>query len=800
MTGNRGVEEVMEQRVFSTIGKVTRRKEGIARVTGKEVFSSDVTLPGMLFARVLRSPYPHAKVLSVDTEEAEKMGAICVTPDEVPQIRYNERQVSIPSKTYRDRTVLPEVVRHVGEGVVGVAARTEALAEEAVRRVKVEWEKLLAVFDPFEAMKEGAPAVHEDVMLGDVRLPIKNNIACVREVSEGDIEEGFSIADFIVEEEFRTGRAYHTQLETKAVVCRPEPDGGITVWPTAQSIHNTRQLLGRIFDIPLSKVNVVRVPIGGAFGSSIQMNTAVAVCAALALKAKRPVKLCLTREEDMYDHCKYPSIIRLKYGIKKDGTITAGEMQTVVDIGAHNIQAYPLLGCMAGWFVSLYRMPHMHFHGTAVYTNKAPACAMQGYGNPQVSFAVESMMDILAEKVGMDPVDLRLKNYVGLGETFWGQGPTVRSIIRSCGVEEMLSKGKEKIGWDKRGKPEEKRGRYRRGIGVGRSFHTSGTGAPMPGEVIDYSTAMVKVNEDGSVDYLTALMCHGGGTLEAGAKIVAEVMGVPLDKVGISPSDTRSTGYDVCTHATRGVYCGGAAIKKAAESAKKILLEFASRLLEVNPDALQIRPDEELGQGVIFLEGAKDKAITVGEVAKTAQLKGWGTAIAVESHRQVNCPPCFVTNFIEVEVDTETGKVRPTRAVAAVDAGTVINPDLAAGQLEGGLCRGIGLALLEDTDYDRDTGELTCGASLVDYKTYTAVDMPFVDDLETFFANTYEPSGPFGAKGVGEAANNCTAGTVANAVYNAIGIRFKEAPMTPEKVLKALKENGAAKRRGERND
>ncbi|MBW1937021.1 MAG: molybdopterin-dependent oxidoreductase, partial [Deltaproteobacteria bacterium] len=202
-----------------------------------------------------------------------------------------------------------------------------------------------------------------------------------REVSEGDIEEGFSIADFIVEEEFRTGRAYHTQLETKAVVCRPEPDGGITVWPTAQSIHNTRQLLGRIFDIPLSKVNVVRVPIGGAFGSSIQMNTAVAVCAALALKAKRPVKLCLTREEDMYDHCKYPSIIRLKYGIKKDGTITAGEMQTVVDIGAHNIQAYPLLGCMAGWFVSLYRMPHMHFHGTAVYTNKAPACAMQGYGN-----------------------------------------------------------------------------------------------------------------------------------------------------------------------------------------------------------------------------------------------------------------------------------------------------------------------------------------------------------------------------------------------------------------------------------
>jgi xanthine dehydrogenase molybdenum-binding subunit len=358
----------------------------------------------------------------------------------------------------------------------------------------------------------------------------------------------------------------------------------------------------------------------------------------------------------------------------------------------------------------------------------------------------------------------------------------------------MLLKGKEMIGWDQRGKPQEKTGRYRRGIGVGRSFHTSGTGAPMPGEVIDYSTAMVKVNEDGSVDFLTGLMCHGGGTLEACAKIVAETLGVPLEKVGISPSNTLSTGYDVCTHATRGVYCGGAAVKKAAESAKRILLGFASRLTEVNPDALQIRPDPEAGQGVIFLEGAAGKSITVGETAKIAQIKGWGTAIAVESHRQVNCPPCFVTNFIEVEVDTQTGEVRPTRAVAAVDAGTVMNPDLTAGQLEGGLCRGIGLALLEDTQYDGNTGRLTCGASMVDYKVYTAVDMPHVDRVQTFFANTYEPSGPFGAKGVGEAANNCTAGTVANALYNAVGIRFKDAPITPEKLLKALKDKAAGER------
>ncbi len=777
----------MEEKKFSVIGRVARRKDGYSKVTGQEIFSSDIYLPNMLHARVLRSPYPHAKIVSIDTREAEKMGAVCLTYTDVPKIKYNERQVSIPEKTYRDRTVLADKARHVGEGIAAVAAKTEALAEKAIHAIKVEYEVLPATFDAFEAMKPEAPRLYDEIMLGDKVLKIEKNIACYREVEEGDLEKGFAEADLVVEEEFRTGRVYHAQMETKAVVCRPEPDGGISVWPTTQSIHNTRQLLGRIFEIPLNKVNVHRVSIGGTFGSSIQMNTPVAICVALALKARKPVKLVLTREEDMYDHCKYPSIIRLKYGVKKDGTITAGELKTTVDIGGHQIQAYPLLGCMAGWFVSLYRMPHLRFEGTTVYTNKAPACAMQGYGNPQVTFAVESMMDIIAEKLGLDPIDLRLKNYVGLGETFWGQGPTVRSIIRSCGVEEMLERGRQVIEWDRRINPAEKTGRFRRGIGVGRGFHTSGTGAPTPGEVIDYSTAMVKVNEDGSVDFSTALMCHGGGTLEACAKIVAEELGVPLDKVGISPSDTRSTGYDVCTHATRGIYCGGGAIHRAARKAKGILLDFASRLLDVNPEAFKIRPDEEEGQGVIFLEGAKDKSITVGEVAKIAQFKGWGTAIAVVSHRQVNCPPCFVTNFIEVEVDTLTGEIRLTRAVAAVDAGTVINPDLTAGQLEGGLCRGVGLALLEDTEYNRETGELTCGGSMTDYKIYSPSDMPPLDDVSIFFADTYEPSGPFGAKGVGEAANNATAGAVGNAIYNAIGIRFKETPITPEKVLEALK-------------
>ena len=776
----------MEHPAYHAIGKNTRRKDGYAKVTGEEIFTSDVVLPRMLHARVLRSPFPHARIKTIDTTAAERAGAVCVTFKDISKVKYNERLVSIPRSTYKDRYVLADKVRHVGEPVAAVAAETEELAEKALSLIRIEYERYPAVFDAFEAMKTGAPQLHESIIVGDEERKIESNIAAAREITEGDIEQGFKEAELIVEEEFRTGRIYHCQMETKSVVCQPEADGGITVWTTTQTIHNVRQLLGEIFEIPLSKVNVKRVALGGAFGSSIQMNTVVPIGVCLALKARRPVKLVSTREEDMYSHCKYPSIIRLKLGARRDGTLVAGQMKAVVDIGAHNTQAYPLLGCLAGWWVSLYRLPHLRFEGKAVYTNKVPACAMQGYGNPQVTFAVESVMDMLAEKLSIDPIELRLKNYVGLGETFWGQGPTVRSIIRSCGVEEMLLKGAELIGWEKRKEAGAQKGVLRRGIGMARGFHTSGAGAPMPGEAIDYSGAIVKINEDGSVDVLTALMDQGGGTLDALAKIVAEELKVPVGKVGISPVDTRTTVYDVCTHATRGTYCGGGAVHKVTVRVKEKLLETAARILGAPPQALKMEVDEEAGQGVVFVDGVSGKRMTIREIARTSHFNDWGTIAAVESHRQVNCPPAFIAHFIEVEVDTETGVVRATRAAICSDAGRVINPDLAEGQLFGGLYRGLGYALIEDCQHDEETGELTNRGLLTDFKMITCSDMPEMAGIQTYFTHTEEPTGPFGAKGIGEAALNPMAAAVANAIYDAIGIRFTEIPITPEKVLRAL--------------
>ncbi|MDN5344078.1 MAG: xanthine dehydrogenase molybdenum-binding subunit [Clostridia bacterium] len=771
---------------FQVIGKVLPRKDGIAKVCGQETYPSDVVVPHMLYGVTLRSPYPHAEILRVDTSAAEAMGAVCVTPDDVPEVIYNERTVSIPEKTYCDRRVLPRRARHVGEAIVAVAAETEEIAFKAMQAIKVEYKVLPPVLDLERAMAPGAPALYEEIYLGDQKIAVENNVACERIITVGDPEGAFARADYIVEREYELPRVYHHQMETKTAVCRPEPNGGITVWATTQTIHNVRQLLGRIFSLPLSKVNVKKLAIGGSFGSSIQMNSIIPICVALALKAKRPVKMATSREDDVYDHTKFPARIRLKVGVKKDGTIVAADMRALVDIGAHQINSYPLLGCMAGWYASLYKWGDFRYEGRAVYTNKVPACAMQGYGNPQVNFAVESHMDLIATECGFDPVKFRLKNYVGVGDEFWGQGPTVKSIIKSCGVEEMLQKGAEMIGWGQRRPPREKTGRYRRGIGMARGFHTSGTGGPKPGEVIDYSSATIKINEDGTVDVMTPVMDLGGGTGEAAVKVAAEVLKVPYERVELSRVDTKTTGYDVCTHATRGVYCGCGAVYHVAQQVKQKLFEYAGRILEENPGDLELAYAAEKGVTIIHAKGFKQKQITIGEVARLAQIYSWGTIAATDSLRQKNCPPCFVAHFVEVEVDTWTGIVRVPRAILLSDSGTPINPDMVAGQLIGSLSRGLGYALYEETEYDLESGKLKCNGFITDNKIPTVCEMPRLADIQVYFAHTYEPTGPFGAKGIGEAALNSVASALNNAIYNAIGIRFYRTPITPERVLAAL--------------
>ncbi len=777
----------MVEQDFNVLGKESRRKNAVARVTGQERYSVDVALPRMLHGRVLISPYAHARIKHVDASAAKALGAVVITFDDIPHVRYNERIITTPPFLHKEFYVLADKVRYRGEAVAAVAAETEARAEEAVRAIEVAYEPLPVITDPVEAMAEGAEPIYDTVLYGGEPFEIENNIACEREIEEGDVAAALTEADVIVEGTFRTPKVYHAQMEPKTAVCRPEPDGGLTVWCTTQSIHNVRIVLGEIFDIPLSKVNVKRVPIGGTFGSSIQMNPPIPIAAALALKAGRPVRVSMTREEDAHDHTRYGTQIRLKLAARNDGTLLGAEMGLIADTGAHNIQPYSFLGVCAGWLVSLYRIPAVRYKGTAVYTNKTPSCAMRGFGNPQVTFPVESLMDELAARLQMDPVELRMKNYVGMGDTFWGQGPLVRSIVRSDGVPELLRRGAEAIGWEEHEPDGSQTGRYRRGLGMARGFHTSSAGAPQPGDVIDFSGAMVKVNTDGSVDVITALMDHGGGTLEAVAKLVAEALCVPLDKVDLAPAETRSTVYDVCTHATRGVYAGGGAAVKAARTVREEIIETAAQFMEVMPDALVVRLDEELGQSVIYAPAIPDRKMTLAELATRCWSESRKTLAAVESYRATSCPPAYVTVFVDVTVDTWTGQVETKRAVMGSDCGTVINPKLAAGQLEGGLLMGAGYALYEDARWDA-RGQLESGGYWIDAKTPSIGETPPVQDLEVHFADTYEPTGPFGAKGIGEAAMNPVAAAYANAITNAIGIRFYDLPITPEKILKALRE------------
>lgn len=771
---------------YYVIGKKTIRQDSIAKVTGREKYASDIYLPNMLHARVLKSPYAHARVRSIDTSEAEKMGAVVITFKDVPDTLFCPRLVSTPEATYKDWKILTDKPSYVGEPVAAVAAETEEIAQKALESMKVEYEVIESVFDPLESMKEDKPKIHEKILLNDREITIENNVACKLELQEGDVEEAFKNSDLIIEREFRTSRGYHNQLEPKTAVVNPEPDGGLTIWCTTQSMHNTRLLISEIFKIPVSKINVKKLALGGGFGSSIQTNIVVPIAVALALKAGRPVRLSYTKEEDMHEHCSYQMIFKFKIGVKKDGKLTGGYMINIMDIGAHQVQAYPLLGTCAGWWVSLYKLQAKKYVGIAVYTNKVPSCAYRGYGNPQVTWAVETMMDEIAEILGIDPIELRLKNYVGEGDLFWGQGPTVKSIIKSCGVEEILKKGADLIGWSNRLKPGEQKGRYRRGIGMARGYHTSSAGAPVPSQVIDYSGAILKVNEDGTVDYITALVDQGGGTLDAHAKIIAEELGLPLKNVNIVVADSQTTIYDVCTHASRGVYAGGGAALNVARQVKEKILKLASTILNTYPHTLRIRPDEGKGQAIIYVEGIPGKEITLGELATLARIKNLGTIAAVDSFRPPACPPHFTGYFVEVLVDTETGIVKPLRVVIGADVGTVINPDLAEGQLHGGFVMGWSRAILEDLKYSQETGDMECRGFIIDYKMPTAADIP--EEIKTFFVETYEPTGPFGAKGLGEGAQNPAIAAIANAIYNATGVRFYELPITPEKLLERLKE------------
>lgn len=742
---------------YAVVGKRVPLKDAPEKVTGKALFTGDITLPGMLHAKVLRSPYAHARVLRVDTSQAERLPGVkaILSQNNAPRVK-----VPVVFDVPPDKVAFDEKVRYVGDEVAAVAATSEEIAEKALKLVKVEYEELPAVFDPEEALKAGVPLVHEDK---------ERNIAGSIEMSSGDVEAGFREAEYIFEETFRTSSQRHASMETHCAIASFDPAGKLTVWTPSQVPFVLQGVLAAYLGIPMSKVRVIKPHLGGGFGSKLDM-VVEHICALLSRMTGHPVKLVLTREEEFSATVsRHAYVIRLKIGVKQGSTLTAIEAHIISNEGAYLYKTGPL-GVAAKGLIGNYRCPNTKFEGLRVYTNMMSAGAYRGYGNPQGTFALESMVDMAAEKVGIDPVEFRLKNYKQEGDIGSAGLP-----ITVSGLAECLTKGKEHIGWQRRGKPGDSVNTKKRGIGMACFTHATGTMGHAP----DYSAAAIRINEDGTAHLFVGVADLGTGSHTTLAQIAAEELGLDLDVIDVIAGDTATASFDRGAFASKTLYNAGNAVRAAVADVRQKILLRASEELAVEPEALEFK------HGRIYISKKPGEGITYNELIEKASKAAGGNVafIGEASFENTAFPLSFGAQFAEVEVDIETGQVELLKLVAMQDNGKAINPMVVEGQIEGALHHSIGYSLTENPILDKKTGRML-NPNFANYMVLTTLDMPKV---EVGLVETYEPTGPFGAKGMAELPTIGTAPAIANAIYNALGVRFTEIPITPEKIFRALK-------------
>ncbi|ABO50034.1 xanthine dehydrogenase, molybdenum binding subunit apoprotein [Desulforamulus reducens MI-1] len=752
---------------YAVVGKSVRRLDAMEKAMGKATFTTDIKLPGMLYGKVLRSPHPHARIVKIDTSKAEALPGVkaVATYLNTPRVKFNTSATSTftipPLQPVEDQYIFDSVVRYVGDEVAAVAAVSKSIAQEALGLIEVEYELLPTVFDPLEAMKDDAPVIHES--------EAGKNIPGEKiHIEMGDVEKGFNEADYVFEHTFKLPVQKQAQMETQAAVAQVAVDGKVTVWSTTQTPHPSRRILATIFGIPYSKVRVLNPPyIGGGFGVRIGLSAkAEPIALALAMLAKQPVKVVYDRKEDFIaSDTRHAGYVTVKTGVNKDGTFNARKITAILNSGAYCSWSAEAPGVLGAMGLSIYYCPNQLYDGHSVYTNTTPAGAMRGFGNPQAMFAVDSQVDIIAESLSMDPLELRRKNMMRTGQPWVLPYPCL-----SSGLEECMDRGAKEIGWERRTKLS-KDGTKRRGMGMAIGTHVSNAW-PFCG---DYSNAYVTVQQDGSVHVASGVPDMGTGTMTTLSQMAAEILGVTIDQVGITIADTESTPFEIGSHASRTCYASGTAVVAAAQDARKQVVEYAGKMLNVNPDELDIE------EGIIYSTLNEEIRVPLGTVAIEAHLHGL-QFIGVGKIIPQNAPP-YLAHFAEVEVDTETGKVSIIKLVAAHDVGKAIHPIIVEGQLEGGLAMGVGYALSEEIKYDSKGKQLNDGFHK--YMLPTAMDIP---EMKAIIVEAEDPTGPFGAKGVGETGLVATAAAIANAVYEAIGIRFFEIPLTEERVYKALKE------------
>jgi len=750
---------------YSIIGKPTTNVDGAAKVSGEAVYTFDMTLPNMLYGKLLRSPHPHARIISIDTSEAEKLPGVkaVITGKDTPGGRYGLWR-RFPELC--DQEVLATTkVRFIGDPVAAVAAVSEAIAEKALDLINVEYELLPAVFEPLDAIKDDAPLVHDDC---------DNNINNTRHIEWGDVDEGFKNSDYIREDRFTYGSQHPAPTEVhNSLASYDKGSGRLTVWSSTQSPYYLQLGLADALKMREGDIRVIKPHVGGGFGGKNSTMPDSVNAAVLSMKTGRPVKIVFNREEE-FSTTEHRTAMHLavKIGLKKDGTIMAKEFKLITDGGAYTALGATTLYLTGTYATFPYKIPSYRYDGVRTYTNKMWATSVRNFGGTEAIYASETQLDRAAHDLGIDPIEIRRKNAMTPGYEAPGQYK-----VGSCGLLPSIDKVEERIKekWTDLSKDE--------GVGFTLFAYMCGGIFNWIDTPYAFSGAMVKVNIDGTVDLFTQGSDIGQGTNTVNVMICAEELGIGIEDIRLHPADTATTPVDLGAWASRETMMNGNAVKDAASNVKKKLIEVARMKLGEN-----IVYDLEVKDKRIFLALRPERGFSYYDIVKDAIKLNDGEPILgvghYTPHRKGMVSPAwaFGSMAIRVKIDRETGLVEVKDVIVAHDCGQPINPLGIRGQVEGSVHLGLGWGLCEDLPTDNG---LILNPSFADYKIFRTRDMPQIELMEV---PTYEPGGPFGAKESAEGAVAPTSPAIANAIYNVTGAEFNSNVLKPEKVLKAIRE------------
>jgi len=751
---------------YHVVGRAESRSDGDDKVSGKAIYAVDVKVPGMIHGKILRSPYAHARLTRVDASQAENFPGVFAVITRADQAR-----LRMFGAAYKDQTIVAvDKVRYAGDPVAAVAAVDEATAEEALALIDVEYEELPAVTSLEEALALGASLVHEANVSGgelmgqhyEAPKEFSGTNLCYRfSYGKGNVEEGFKKAHQVFENVFTFPRVQHFSMEPHTTVAQFEGDR-LTLWAATQEPFTLREHLADIFQLPLNKIRVIVPYVGGGYGGKLAVKTEP-LAAALAWKAKRPVRLAHTIEESFKTVSRHPARVTIKTGVMNDGKLVARQCLIYMETGAY-ADAGPRVTQKAGYrCFGPYRLPHMRTDAYTVYTNTVPAGAYRGFGTLQVSWAYESQMDIIAEKLGLDPLDFRLKNLLRKGEVYTpGDTPV------DCDLRAGLLRTAKEIGWKEKKKPN-------RGRGLAVCMKDGGG-------TYKVSSAAVKMNADGSIVLLTGTVEVGQGARTALSQVVAEELDVSFGRITVAQLDTDVTPYDVNTNASSSTVVMGLSVQRATQDLKRQLLRHAAQILKTPAARLALRGGKvHAGKESLSFEQLMHKIF----LSKAGELIGRGAYQDVKSNKAVLGSPTTFWEIswggAEVEVDRDSGEIKLIRYVSLADVGQAINPVLCEGQDEGGVMNAIGHTLLEEMVYK--DGQLL-NPNLVDYRVPTFATLPM--EFESVLVENHNGPGPFGSKGTGEGGLLPVAPAIGNALYQATGLRLYDLPLTPEKVWRGL--------------